>query len=81
MVMRKVLANIIKDTTPEHRNMKHPLSEGTIEQVRHCFGLISARERELADEAGVNQEQPYFSDEKPSADVVSIHSIKKKRDD
>ena len=80
MIMRKVLANIIKDTTPEHRSMKHPLSEATIQQVRQCLGLISTRERELADEAGVPVEKPYFSDEKPSADVVSINKIKKSPD-
>ena len=80
MIMRKVLANTIKDTTPEHRSMKHPLSEATIQQVRQCLGLISTRERELADEAGVPVEKPYFSDEKPSADVVSINKIKKSPD-
>ena len=49
MVMRKVLANIIKDTTPEHRSMRHPLSDETIQQIRQCLGLICSRERELAD--------------------------------
>lgn len=80
MIMRKVLANIIKDTTPEHRTMRHPLSDDTIQQIRQCLGLISTRERELADEAGVSQERPYFTDEKTSADVVSINSISKKKD-
>ena len=83
MVMRKVLAAIIKDTTPPSRAMKHPLSPTTIEDVRQCLGLISARERELADAAGIAQERPYFVDEKPSAEVVSINSIgrSKKQDD
>jgi len=75
MVMRKVLANIIKDTTPASRAMKHPLSESTIEDVRNCLGLISLRERELADQAGVAVEKPYYADEKPSAEVVSIGAI------
>jgi hypothetical protein len=77
LVMRKVLASIIKDTTPEHRSMKHPLSDATIEQVRGCLSLISSRERELADAAGVAMEKPYFTDEKQKAEVVSISSIKK----
>ena len=77
MVMRKVLASIIKDTTPPHRDMRHPLSDGTIQDVRQCLGLISARERELADAAGAAMEKPYFSDEKPAAEVVSINSIAK----
>jgi len=77
-VMRRVLASIIKDVTPPHRGIKHPLSEGTIEEVRMCLGLISARERELADAAGVAQERPYYTDEPPSASVVSLSSVKKK---
>ena len=81
MVMRKVLAAIIKDTTPPSRAMKHPLSERTIEDVRQCLGLISSRERELADAAGIAQERPYFTDEKPSAEVVSIHKIGRAKKD
>ena len=72
LVMRKVLANIIKDTTPDHKSLKHPLSEPTIQQIRECLGLISLRERELADAAGVQTEKPYFSDEKPAAEVISF---------
>lgn len=72
LVMRKVLSNIIKDTTPDHRSMKHPLSDPTIQQIRECLGLISMRERELADDAGAQVEQPYFSDEKPAAEVISF---------
>jgi len=75
MVMRKVLAQIIKDTTPASKAMRHPLTEQTIQDIRNCLGLISARERELADEAGVSMEKPYYTDEKRGADVVSINSI------
>lgn len=77
IVMRKVLANIIKDTTPAHRDLKHPLSDNTIQDIRTCLGLISDRERELADIAGIKQEKPYYTDEKPSAEVVSISNITK----
>lgn len=75
VVMRKVLAQIIKDTTPPNKAMKHPLTDSTIEDIRHCLGLIAARERELADEAGIDPERPYYTDEKPSAEVVSIDKI------
>jgi len=75
MVMRKVLAQIIKDTTPASRALKHPLSDQTSQDIRNCLGLISVRERELADEAGVPTEKPYYTDEKPNAEVVSINSI------
>jgi len=77
IVMRKVLANIIKDTTPAHRDLKHPLSDRTIQDVRTCLGLISNREKELADTAGIQPAKPYYTDEKPSAEVVSINKISK----
>lgn len=79
VVMRKVLAQIIKDTTPPSRAMKHPLSEQTIQDVRQCLGLISARERELADAVGLAQERPYYADEPPTATVVPMPRVGKKR--
>ena len=75
MVMRKVLAQIIKDTTPEYKTMRHPLSEPTIQDIRQCLGLISSREKELAAADGAAEERPYFTDEKPGAEVVPISSI------
>ena len=78
VVMRKVLAQVIKDTTPPSRAMKHPLSDRTIEDVRHCLGLISLRERELADVAGAAQERPFYSDERAGAEVVPIAKIGKR---
>jgi hypothetical protein len=74
-VMRKVLAQIIKDTTPPSRAMKHPLSDQTVQDVRHCLGLISLRERELADGAGAAQERPYYSDESVPAEVIPVGRI------
>jgi hypothetical protein len=81
MVMRKVLAQIIKDTTPPSKAMKHPLSDQTIQDIRACLGLISARERELADAAGIPVEKPYYADEKPAAEVVPINNIARLRRD
>ena len=81
MIMRKVLAQVVKDTTPPDRAMKHPLSDGTIEDIRNCLGLISLRERELAGLAGVAMEKPYFADEKRAADVVPISKINRSRND
>jgi hypothetical protein len=76
-VLRKVLANIVKDTTPQP-GMLHPLSESTRHDIRDLFGLIAEREAELADEAGRNRnEKPYYTDEPPSAKVVSLHRPKK----
>jgi hypothetical protein len=75
-VMRKVLTSIIKDVTPPP-GMKHPLTNNTVQDVRACLGLIAARERELADEQGRIVEKPYFTDEKPAAEVVPISKIQR----
>lgn len=79
MVMRKVLGAIVRDTTPQP-GMKHPLSDRTIEDIRMCLGLISARERELAEEAGVTPERPYYVDQPPSAKVVPMSGLGRKSD-
>jgi hypothetical protein len=81
MVMRKVLAAVIKDTTPPSRAMKHPLTDGTIEDIRNCLALIAARERELADAAGAAQERPYYTDDPAGAthQVVPISKISRRK--
>ena len=73
VAMRKTLANIIKDTTPEP-GMIHPLSKDTVEDIKACFALIAARERELMEEMGIeNNARPHFTDELKSAEVVKFH--------
>ncbi len=77
VTMRTVLARIVRDTTPAP-GMRHPLSEGTIQDIRECFALISARERELAEAAGVEiKERPRFADQPGAPKVVSIKKIVK----
>lgn len=77
IVMRKVLGSVVKDTTPPP-GMRHPLSEKTIEDIRQCFGLIAAREQELAKEAGIDiKERPRYTDEPASSKIVSIDGLKK----
>lgn len=76
IAMRKTLAAVIKDITPPP-GMKHPLSEGTVEDVRQCLGLISARERELADAQGRATERPFYTDEPQAAQVVPIAGLGK----
>ena len=72
-VLRKVLANIVKDATPAPGEAS-PLSESTIHDIRDLFGLISEREKELAEEAGSNRnEKPYYTDEPPNSRVVQLH--------
>ncbi len=73
VAMRKTLANIIKDTTPEP-GMIHPLSKDTVDDIKACFALIAARERELMEAMGVeNNARPRFIDEPQSAEVVKFH--------
>ena len=76
MAMRKVLGSVIREITPEP-GMRHPLSEQTIQDVRMCLGLITARERELAESAGVAQERPYFTDQPPKAKVVPMSGLRR----
>jgi hypothetical protein len=76
IAMRKTLTAIIKDVTPPP-GMKHPLSGPTVEDVRHCLALISARERELADAQGRTPERPYYADEPQTAQVVPIAGLGK----
>lgn len=76
MVMRKVLTSIIRETTPPP-GQRRLLSDEVITDVRMCLGLITARERELADIQNIPKERPYFTDEPPAERVVSFHSIRK----
>ncbi|MEW8033749.1 MAG: segregation and condensation protein A [Candidatus Thiodiazotropha endolucinida] len=78
MVMRKLLTTIVREVTPEHKSLKHPLSDQTIQDIRACLSLITAREKELADADGrTAQERPYYVDEPPATKVVPISNIGK----
>ena len=72
--MRKVLSAIIRDITPAP-GTRHPLTDQTIQDVRMCLGLITARERELAEDAGIKPKMPYYADEKPATTVVPMEQI------
>ena len=78
VVMRKTLASVIKDTTP-NPGMIHPLSEATVEDIKLCLTLISSREREINEEQGNGQQfRPRFVDEtqetiKQDAQVIKFH--------
>ena len=71
-VMKRVLTNIAKDTytRPGHR---HPLSDDTVNDIRNCLSLITAREAELNDAAGrAMNHRPRFIDEPKSWVVVPL---------
>lgn len=56
-VMKLVLTDVVKDTATQP-GLKHPLSDRTIEGIRQCLRLISARERELVEDAGKTMDMP-----------------------
>ena len=75
--VKLTLAGVIKDTATPH-GMRHPLSDQTIQDLRECLALISARERELAQAAGRPPGgQPRYADEPRREDKV-IEFYKKK---
>jgi len=75
--VKLTLANIIRDTATPH-GMRHPLSDGTIQDLRQCLALISARERELAEAAGRPVGgRPHYADEPAREDKVVRFDKKK----
>ena len=79
--VKRVLTDVAKDTyTPAH--LKHPLSEATIHGIRDCLALISAREQELAEEAGrPSNMRPRYIDEPKKSVVVDISGLTSKKNE
>jgi hypothetical protein len=72
LIMKRVLTGIAKDTytRPGHR---HPLSDETVNDIRNCLSLITARERELNEAAGRSMDhRPRFVDEPRKSVVVPL---------
>ncbi len=71
-IVKKTLTDVAKDTyTPAE--LRHPLSEQTINSIRECLSLISARETELAAEKGQSStSKPRFIDEPQDTVVVKL---------
>ncbi|MCP5279078.1 MAG: hypothetical protein H6935_12055 [Thiobacillus sp.] len=71
--MRKTLTSIVRDTAPRDGNPS-PLSPDTVENIRMCLGLISAREAELAEALGLSRnERPHYTDETPSSQPIQFN--------
>jgi hypothetical protein len=69
--VKLTLAGVIRDTATPH-GLRHPLPGATIEDLRQCLALISARERELAQAAGRDPTaRPRYADE-PGPQVVRL---------
>lgn len=81
-MMRKTLTEVAKDTYTDP-SLKHPLSENTINSIRECLRLITAREAELAEAAGrPSAHRPRYVDEPKKSVVVELDpsGFKKNRD-
>lgn len=65
--MRKTLTSVVRDCAPRD-GVPSPLNPDTVENIRMCLGLISAREAELAEALGLSRnERPRYVDEEPSS--------------
>lgn len=67
--VRQVLASVVRDVTPAP-GRPNPLSDKTIEDIRGCFALISARERELAGKK--DPDMPVFGDDRGATRIVDF---------
>ena len=78
IALRKTLSGVVRETTPPP-GMQHPLTAQTIEDIKHCFVLIAAREKELAEEKGqTNDARPRYADEPKTSHVVPFTRPDKK---
>ena len=78
-MMKKVLTDVAKDTHAKP-GFRHPLSDGTVQGIRECLALISARERELVEARGHSMDKrPRFIDEPKKTVVVPLGNLKKNK--
>lgn len=76
--MRKTLTSIVRDTAPRD-GVPSPFSADTVENIRMCLGLISAREAELAEAMGLNRnERPRYPDETAATQAMQFTPPAKK---
>jgi hypothetical protein len=69
--MRKTLASVVRDATPRPGTSGF-LSDETVNQIKSCFELIAARERELGEALGLSQSHPVYPDQPATAKSVQI---------
>lgn len=75
VTLRQVLSSVVREVTPQP-GLQHPLSQKTMEDVRQCFVLIAAREREISELLGKpSQHRPHYVDEQKQDKVVKLHGI------
>lgn len=80
-MVKRVLTDVAKDTHVKP-GLRHPLSDNTILGIRECLALITARESELAKEAGRESKmRPHFPGDPQTTVVVPIEKLQRKKDD
>lgn len=78
ITLRQVLSAVARETTPPP-GMQHPLSSKTIEDIKNCFMLLAAREKELNEKHGHDTSaRPRFADEPKTSHVVPFTKPDKK---
>jgi len=71
-LMRKTLASVVRDVTP-YGGRTSPLSDDTVQDIKDCFSLISAREKELGEQLDYDTSKPYYVDgATPNSKVVKL---------
>ncbi len=82
VTLRKILSGVVREITPDP-GMKHPLSEGMMQDVRQGFLLIAAREKEISEAMGMpSLHRPIYKGDTPKTNVVKMHGLKSiKKDD
>jgi hypothetical protein len=76
---KKVLTDVAKDTYTRP-GFKHSLSDHTLEGIRECLRLITAREAELAEEHGRPMNaRPRVGGQGPDSVVVPLDSSGRKK--
>lgn len=75
-LLKTTLTAIAKDTyTPPE--LTHPLSSDTINQIRHCFAVITNRQQELGQARGEEfPDRPRYIDEPNDTFVVSLDDFR-----
>jgi hypothetical protein len=79
--MRKTLGNVVRDVTPMG-GRPNPLTDGTIQDIKDCFALISEREHELAELLDFDEARPYYRDgSQQNAQVIDFVKPAREKDD
>lgn len=71
-IIRKTLSSVVRDTTPKP-GRPHALNPQTVDELKQCFMLITAREKEIIEDAGDSMDRrPRYADEPQTSQVVEF---------